>query len=542
MAPKDMTAVPDVKNSCTQTQDAATAELHPTGNLLAPGGGMRKDEQQTTTTSHTHDSAIETPRANFPLPRELRDHIYSYLLDAKHTRIKRARIGDRAYKFHTGILGVNREIHDEAEEYLYKHNVFVVISHQFMDPVITGSASFAPWAAQLDGVDFVHRSLGLYLSEAPHGDSQQSGIAGSNWLFLAQDLDSYCQIVLLPLCSRVQDVPHLLLNDVDSILDRSVDEEGLQLNADHMRVEFCNPRYSRATRELQNSLLAPLRSLGRPGMLLSICGDVVDSPSVRDLETSVGSNLVCNSALSWHIIGALDGVRAAADTSAQAGELAVAVYLYEKAVKLTGEYGKVSILRIPQVHLVLLKLLANTELTMAYLYLKAKNAVRFAEVVTNILGMMRLCVGVADQDDNPEAPGMFHLHMLAVVVSPSEALRPPLPPITIAECIARLSITESDYRSHDVAILRQCPNQDKNFAPEDLPVDSCSFFATDSPVRCIGKRVRKPDHIVGLLDVLQLRRIDTEKREQINKLQAERGWAITRFEDYDEADSLTEVA
>lgn len=36
------------------------------------------------------------------------------MLDARHTRIKRARVGDPAYKFHTKVLGVNRQIHDEA--------------------------------------------------------------------------------------------------------------------------------------------------------------------------------------------------------------------------------------------------------------------------------------------------------------------------------------------------------------------------------------------------------------------------------------------
>ena len=64
----------------------------------------------------------------------------------------------------------------------------------------------------------------------------------------------------------------------------------------------------------------------------------------------------------------------------------------------------------------------------------------------------------------------------------------------------------------------------------------------ESVIPCPTERVKKPDHIIGLLDVLQLRRIDKQKRDHINKLQAERGWNITRFEDYDEADSLSEVA
>ena len=63
-----------------------------------------------------------TPRANFLLPRELRDHIYSYLLKSTNTRqvsLKDSKavtdpVG-KGYQFHTSILRVNHAIHDEGE-------------------------------------------------------------------------------------------------------------------------------------------------------------------------------------------------------------------------------------------------------------------------------------------------------------------------------------------------------------------------------------------------------------------------------------------
>lgn len=77
-------------------------------------------------------------RTNFPLPlpRELRDQIYGYLLESSYTKLPRTykesqtgvREGRIGHKFHTNILAVNKEIHDEAEEYLYKNNVFVIAS------------------------------------------------------------------------------------------------------------------------------------------------------------------------------------------------------------------------------------------------------------------------------------------------------------------------------------------------------------------------------------------------------------------------------
>jgi hypothetical protein len=81
--------------------------------------------------------------------------------------------------------------------------------------------------------------------------------------------------------------------------------------------------------------------------------------------------------------------------------------------------------------------------------------------------------------------------------------------------------------------LKDCANQNKIFEPKDLPAGSCSFFATTSPFCGFGKPVALPDHIIGFVDVLELRKIDRRQREQINELQAERGWRITRFEDYD---------
>ena len=69
-------------------------------------------------------------RPNFPLPRELRDQIYQYLLHSDYTRVERKWKDPNAtgetndlferkdYRFHTNILAVNHAIHDEAQDYL----------------------------------------------------------------------------------------------------------------------------------------------------------------------------------------------------------------------------------------------------------------------------------------------------------------------------------------------------------------------------------------------------------------------------------------
>jgi hypothetical protein len=66
------------------------------------------------------------PRTNFPLPRALRDQIYGYLLSSEHVK------EGNKYHFHTNILAVSKEIHDEAEPLLYKKNTFISVSYKIV--------------------------------------------------------------------------------------------------------------------------------------------------------------------------------------------------------------------------------------------------------------------------------------------------------------------------------------------------------------------------------------------------------------------------
>jgi DNA invertase Pin-like site-specific DNA recombinase len=132
--------------------------------------------------------------------------------------------------------------------------------------------------------------------------------------------------------------------------------------------------------------------------------------------------------------------------------------------------------------------------------------------------------------------------MLAVTLTPSDDVLPPFPRVTIAECIDRLSRHMSYHQAHDVAILKMCADQKKIFTPEDLPVASCSFFATTTRVIRSNLPFSKPDHILGLVNMVQLRSLDKGQRKRINDLQMEHGWDITRFEEYDEAGSRSEAA
>ncbi|KAK4547035.1 hypothetical protein LTR36_001256 [Oleoguttula mirabilis] len=94
----------------------------------------------------SNDSTSHTPpRPNFPLPAEIRDQVYGYLLHHQHTKtapyherdvttrseysIKTNREKNTAhtYQYHPAILATNRQINQEAREVLAS-NHFVVVS------------------------------------------------------------------------------------------------------------------------------------------------------------------------------------------------------------------------------------------------------------------------------------------------------------------------------------------------------------------------------------------------------------------------------
>lgn len=150
---------------------------------------------------------------NLPIPRELRDQIYGYLLDSTYTRVARYPDGfddtkdsftPSSYKFHPQILAVNRTIHDEAEEYLYKNNLFIVASFDwpsFIQAQQRGAVSDMVWSRLVNTRHMAkmrHHTVRIHLATnlAKFTTTSVTG-AGSkaqlqSYLFLEKDLGAIC--------------------------------------------------------------------------------------------------------------------------------------------------------------------------------------------------------------------------------------------------------------------------------------------------------------------------------------------------------------
>lgn len=81
---------------------------------------------------------IDSKRSNFPLPRELRDQIYGYLLYHQHVMCAPLAQHDddgRDYRFHTNILGTNRQIREEAMDVFVSNNFVLVSLSQWVSDI-----------------------------------------------------------------------------------------------------------------------------------------------------------------------------------------------------------------------------------------------------------------------------------------------------------------------------------------------------------------------------------------------------------------------
>lgn len=522
MASQELAAPQATNNHFAEAHEAATAEQRATG---------------ATALSHVHGLHSMRPRDNFPLPRELRDQIYGYLLDSKYTRVKRDNVGDRAYKYHLSVLGVNREIHDEAAEYLYnyKNNAFMVVRHP---PAHWDSALMPPWiplVAELGNRPMRYHSLEVTF--VPNSHSPHSVTRMGAWLLLANDIDMYFSEITRYIHRKMAhceaQTPMLVLCQNGSLIDRHVDKDGSVLLPHFLGVEFGSHRFHKATTEFQSSIISRLRSVSTPGLVVEVCGSMIKTPSLGESSSSPDSSpissLVCSPALVWRMFLDFDSLKTLTDTLAQNGEIQLALDTLEDiSCTMLIRFG-CRMQGLPQdMRGPFLQLSVDTALTLAYLRLTVEDSFGSSGKLETL--------DLLDNTNRNQVPRLeasysFHVRLLLPVTSQSYLGYPP--GMTIANCIAELTLPGSNsHQLHDAAILDKLPDHNKLFIPQDLPAASCSVFTL--PPNCINlRKVSLGDNIVGYLDTNMLRETSNEMREKINKLQVERGWQVTRFEDYD---------
>ena len=256
---------------------------------------------------------------NFPVPRELRDMIYGYLLDGDYTRVQRKldqvpqsrnHAGPKAYHFHTNILAVNNEVHKETEELLYKKNIFVVVSYQrtsFVREKEMGDLFWVPVVSKQFAIRMKLHSLRIHAD--PGATSLQAARSigkeapTESYIVLASDIKAFAvsmQIaeenstgtgVLVVALPNMQPIVQLQSRIVD----------GVTYKPTRLKCQLRDTRYRAMDRNLQNSLLTPLASIISMGKKVSFTGEICDPEQTAHLKQLMGPSLVCQDALWWSV-------------------------------------------------------------------------------------------------------------------------------------------------------------------------------------------------------------------------------------------------
>jgi hypothetical protein len=303
------------------------------------------------------------PMGNFQrLPIEVREMIYQYLLDARYTRLKRHTRGDPAYKFHTNILAVNRTIHAEAERYLYKVNAFVTASHTLDDVYKDGLM----WTAQLwvplvawksgseDGQQS-HRATTMQYnslqvrftcsSDRLTNNSYSIGLGlrdarqTRSCVFLAADLGSYCS-VLAHFLFLIEGPKFVLLEGGPPEIDHTRGSDRYIRPSPSLAITLRSTTYNLMNSQSQTLLLSPFQNVVGPSLRVSVSEDVIDDAQMERVRKHMGPSLTCRDAEDWSLYEQFESEKTIADTTALAGELELAMDMYNYLLSLVPEFSK----------------------------------------------------------------------------------------------------------------------------------------------------------------------------------------------------------
>lgn len=251
---------------------------------LAPLAKMAESSPARTELLNVASSTIQ--RTNFPLPRELRDHIYSHLLDSRQLSYtpdftaQDCELVDsyntaHRYKFHTSILAVNHTIHEEASELLYKRNIFVVISYKV--PLFNAmlEMSDVPIVSMTGIARFKHHSLRLHIkwrcppwTEEISSDwkpQNKATVPLASCLMLAPDVPRLCRMLRWQLSFLPSDAIWVTSSPGKPLAAVLCHLDDLDMDCSvvpaRIAMQLYGTRYRLSSSGLSEQLLAPFRTL-----------------------------------------------------------------------------------------------------------------------------------------------------------------------------------------------------------------------------------------------------------------------------------------
>ncbi|KAK5113039.1 hypothetical protein LTR85_011061 [Meristemomyces frigidus] len=509
------------------------------------------------------------PRTNLPIPRELRDQIYHYLLSSEYAK------DGTTYHFHTNIIAVNRTIGIEAEEYLYKHNIFVVVSYKWLDAERALLTAVPVVATKMVG-RMRHHSLRFHTTVLPSKLALQT--AGGKLGPEFADPPLHSLLMLIQDVEKLGDSFQLRSLAIQGpvVYITSTEDHKLGLNTPRTPalayvsaiLELRQTRHTTMTSDLQSKLLLPFKSFVAEGQKVSFRGAITDAVSVRAMRSIMGPILVCMQAKQWALYE--NGIRHKANCDALVNEkqfekasMAYKLVLQKLQDLLTSVvFALPGPGRVSYAILALNIMLADLWISSAWLSLREGDLVRLtqclnalakveaSEALRSLLSTQclsayrRLCVlaslyvaGRTPQGGDKTVIGVEMVFRHLTEQFPED------------EWLARDSHELASNHAENIEqqveeAFDSGGGQDRAAAKRvfdaslqlpaisALPLEQCSARQLEPRIydsTSAGRVPKKPDSIVGWQDKEQLANLSADDKAAINKLQKENRIQITSF-------------
>lgn len=288
------------------------------------------------------------PKANFPLPRELRDQIYSYLLSSgfvKHTPTRSDATQSHefdicestahAYSFGTGILAVSRDIAREAKEYLYKNNTFVLVEYECSGFSVALHNGDVPIVADRKIESFGHACVQIkvvlknppWISISQRHDWPTPRTERGTVLMLLDDFAVLARMLRLHLQYSLGRCLYVVSSRNEQ-LDITVTEATTFAD---VKIELMSTTFQHQSTLLQDCLLASISHVIGGGMKVQIVG-AMDSAKAALVETKMAPHVVWAAALHWSRLRTALELKRCADDLATAGNTRQAYARYSYLV------------------------------------------------------------------------------------------------------------------------------------------------------------------------------------------------------------------
>lgn len=492
---------------------------------------------------------MDEPRLNFPLPREIRDQIYGYLLEGKYCRVQRRSkeySGDGlvAYKFHTNLLAVNHAVRSEAEELLYDRNIFIVITVQWPEPQKPmGGLIWVPIVSKTHVKSMSRHTARIHMcagSDALAASHIETGIKPPMraFILLADDLESFCLTAATEVSSLNGPVVKVARAS-NPATEPTIELGGFNVKPARFQCELRDTEYRLMDRSTQHRILASFASIIGGNQRVSFKGRICDEEQIAHLMLIMSPALMCTSACLYATMLFHVQAKLLANAALEPDELGFALELYAIIIdRFSDIFGSETMhnyvqAAAPQTTAMMYTTCLEVALSIAIVKLKLNGFESCAEVYYEAASMIKTMESPVSQSWRIPAGAEAYLHIAELWCAIYGHASLKFPEKTVRQAIDELTAHDhGPHQAYDRELLMRYHNQKAIITEEILPSHQCSL----SQLPFLGvpsdddiDQLTQQGGFSGWQDIELLRSLNDTDRALINQGQKEHGLRITDF-------------